>query len=78
MALKQGDSWRSRCLNQEFLVIDGIEQTHPGLGDWSRARFTGFPAHRKHERHNRVLALVDLSEKPPGYPYDFVILSIDP
>jgi hypothetical protein len=64
-----GDIWKSKSINHEF-VIDGGEETWPGLQGWSKEKFTGYRAKRKDD--DRV-SLVALTAKPNGYPYDYVL-----
>ena len=67
---KIGDVWKSNVVNHEF-VVDGGEETWPGLQGWSKERFTGHRAKRKGDGR---LCLAALTEKPDGYPYDFVLI----
>lgn len=68
-ALKTGDTWQSKSVNHGF-VVDGGEETWPGLHGWAKERFTGIRARRKGDGR---LALICLTAKPPGYPYDYVL-----
>ena len=64
-----GDVWRSASVNQVF-VVDGGEETWPGLLGWSDQQFTGCRAKRKGDGR---LSLVALTAKPKDYPYDYVL-----
>jgi hypothetical protein len=71
--LNVGETWTSSTLNQEFVITDGQRHTLPGVGDGSSERFVGYPAARQPDGRQ---ALVALTEKPQGYPYDFVVASL--
>lgn len=65
--------WRSRCLNQKFLITQHERVTLPALqkdGMEDKSVFTGYPA----SREDGCMALVSLTEKPVDYPYDFVLI----
>lgn len=65
-----GERWVATSIAQKFEVISGPE-AQPGLGEWAAKKFVG---HRARRVGDRALALVGLTKKPGGYPYDFVLL----
>lgn len=65
-----GKTWKSQSFNQSFLVTSG-PVTLNGLADWRSQIFCGHKAKRKSDN---AACLVALTEKPVGYPYDFVVL----
>lgn len=69
--MRIGDTWKSRVLNQEFEVLSDEARMVPGSGRWAGERFSGHLAARYPDG---CLALIALSAKPEGYPFDFVFL----
>lgn len=67
--MKIGDIWKSQNINHEF-VVDGGQETWPGLQGWQKERFTGYRAKRKGDGR---LSLAALTAKPKDYPYDYVL-----
>lgn len=65
-----GEKWDSDKMTQRFNVISGPE-AHNGFGEWANAQFVG---HKAKRTTDGKLALVGLTKKPAGYPYDFVLL----
>ena len=65
-----GKRWNSETTNQVFDVTGGPEAVS-GLKEWARYKFVG---HRAVRRGDRLPSLVGLTSKPPGYPYDYVLL----
>jgi hypothetical protein len=67
-----GSLWHSQTLTRTFLVLSGPECLC-GLGKWKNKTFVGHRAAML-LRSSGALALVGLTERPNGYPYDWVLI----
>lgn len=74
-----GEQWNSQTLAQSFIKLSDIETIEYGLKDTMyRGLITDksriFKGKRAIRIQDELNALIDLTKKPEGYPYDFVIL----